>query len=248
MPDRIDESELYRRSTATMLASWREYARGSSGARVESLGGASAGVFPEGPERAFYNNALFDLGLDAPSRQGAIEAVSRVYESNGITDYRAWVHESDAAMRADLEKRGFTLRETTKVMAMRLDEASLPSSPPAASPASWEEYLRILEVPEGLLAGADAAAFHVLVAGDPSDPAATAMAFEHQGDCGIFNVFTREAARRRGYGTAVTAGLLIEASERGCTTASLQSTPIAEHIYAQLGFRDLGRFLEYGAG
>jgi len=28
-------------------------------------------------------------------------------------------------------------------------------------------------------------------------------------------------------------------------TASLQSTPMAERVYAAIGFRDLGRFLEY---
>jgi predicted GNAT family acetyltransferase len=26
---------------------------------------------------------------------------------------------------------------------------------------------------------------------------------------------------------------------------SLQSTPIAEHVYASIGFRDLGRIVEY---
>jgi predicted GNAT family acetyltransferase len=30
--------------------------------------------------------------------------------------------------------------------------------------------------------------------------------------------------------------------------ASLQSTPMAERVYAAVGFRDLGRFLEYVPG
>jgi hypothetical protein len=30
-----------------------------------------------------------------------------------------------------------------------------------------------------------------------------------------------------------------------CTPASLQSTPMAERVYAAIGFRHLGRFLEY---
>jgi hypothetical protein len=29
-------------------------------------------------------------------------------------------------------------------------------------------------------------------------------------------------------------------------TASLQSTPMAERVYAAVGFRDLGRILEFG--
>lgn len=32
---------------------------------------------------------------------------------------------------------------------------------------------------------------------------------------------------------------------RGCRAASLQSTPMAERVYASAGFRDLGRILEY---
>jgi hypothetical protein len=39
--------------------------------------------------------------------------------------------------------------------------------------------------------------------------------------------------------------LVHEAAERGCRTASLQSTAIAERVYAGVGFRDLGLILEY---
>jgi hypothetical protein len=39
-----------------------------------------------------------------------------------------------------------------------------------------------------------------------------------------------------------------EAAERGCRTASLQSTAMGEGIYAAVGFRDLGRILEYVPG
>jgi predicted GNAT family acetyltransferase len=35
------------------------------------------------------------------------------------------------------------------------------------------------------------------------------------------------------------------ARDRGGRTASLQSTPMAERVYAAVGFRDLGRILEY---
>ena len=71
------------------------------------------------------------------------------------------------------------------------------------------------------------------------------MAFDHGGDCGIYNVGTLERARRRGLGTALTALQLHDALARGCRTASLQSTQMAERVYAAVGFRDLGRILEY---
>jgi hypothetical protein len=48
--------------------------------------------------------------------------------------------------------------------------------------------------------------------------------------------------------TAVTAAQLYAARGRGCRTASLQSTPMAEGVYRSMGFRDLGRILEYAPG
>lgn len=58
-------------------------------------------------------------------------------------------------------------------------------------------------------------------------------------------VGTVAAARRQGLATALSAHAAAEARERGCTTVSLQSTEIADGVYARVGFRDFGRFDEY---
>jgi predicted GNAT family acetyltransferase len=71
------------------------------------------------------------------------------------------------------------------------------------------------------------------------------MSFDHERDCGIYNVWTLEHARKRGLGTALTAVHLHDALARGCRTASLQSTKMAERLYSAVGFRDLGRIIEY---
>jgi ribosomal protein S18 acetylase RimI-like enzyme len=91
----------------------------------------------------------------------------------------------------------------------------------------------------------DPSAFHVLVASLKGEPASTAIAFDLNGDCGIYNVGTLEPARRRGLASALTAIHLNDARARGCHSASLQSTAMAEGVYAAAGFRDLGRILEY---
>jgi len=98
---------------------------------------------------------------------------------------------------------------------------------------------------QAFVCGADHAAFHVLIARLGGENVATAMAFDRAGDCGIYNVTTLERARRRGLDTALTAVHLHDALARGCQTASLQSTGMAERVYAAVGFRDLGRILEY---
>ena len=74
----------------------------------------------------------------------------------------------------------------------------------------------------------------------------TGLVFELDDDCGICDIGSLEHARRRVLGTSAAALPAHAAAERGCGTASLQSTPIAEVIYAAVGFRDLGRILEYG--
>ncbi len=170
------------------------------------------------------------------------------YRSAGVDRYAAWVHESDEGMRAELSSRGYILEESTRAMGMSLGDVSLEAPEVELRPADWGEYLRILGVlgaPAGVLSGADPSAFHILVARIADENVATAMAFDHDGDCGVFNVGTLEAARRRGLGTAITARHLRDAVERGCSTASLQSTPMAERVYAAVGFRDLGRIHEY---
>jgi ribosomal protein S18 acetylase RimI-like enzyme len=241
----ITDSDLYARGAATLLASWEEYARGSSGAALLRQSGVAAAVFPDEPERAVYNNALLDRDLGAAERATAVEAMEAAYSSAAIERYAAWVHESDEGIRGELITRGYTLDETTRAMGMPLDDIALPRPELDMGPPDWLEYLRIVGVPAGFLSGADPTAFHILVARLGGENAATAMGFDHNGDCGVFNMGTLEAARRRGLGTALTARHVHDAAARGCSTASLQSTAMAERVYAAVGFRDLGRFLEY---
>ena len=239
------DADLYRRGGATVLASWAEYARGAIGASLHRHALVAAAVFPNEPERSVYNNALLERGLSARERREAVKAMEAAYANAGIDRFAAWVHESDRAMRRDLERRGYTLDTSTRAMGMALD-GILPPRPEIdlASP-DWSEHLRIVGVPADFLAAADPTVFHVLLARLDGETVATAMAFDFDGDCGICNVATLEHARRRGLGTTLTEVLLYDALARGCATASLQATPMAERLYAALGFRDLGRILEY---
>lgn len=242
------DRELFARGAATLLASWEAYTRGSEGASLRRLGGVSAAVFPSHPERAVYNNALLDRGLGGADRRAALDAMRSAYDAAGVGRYAAWVHESDGRMRAELAGRGYSVAESTRAMAMSL-ERILPADPGVdLGRVGWDEYveyLRIAGAPAGLLSGADPGAFHVLGARSARELVATAIAFDHRGDCGVFNMSTVETARRRGLGTALITRHLHDALGRGCSTATLQSTPIAERLYAAAGFRDLGRFVEY---
>ena len=243
------DADLYARGAATLIAAWKACARGSRGAAVIELPGVAAAVFPSGPERAIYNNALLERGLTAPARADALEAMEAAYASAGVTRFAAWTHESDGAMRDELEARGYVFAESTRAMGMPLgDLRLLPRAELELGPPSWSayvEYLQAFGLPRGLLSGVDPNAFHVLIARLEGRTAASALAFDHDGDCGVYNVSTLEWARRRGLGTALTVLTAHDAVARGCHTASLQATEAAERIYAAVGFRDLGRILEY---
>jgi GNAT superfamily N-acetyltransferase len=243
----MTDDDLYLRGAATLLASWEAYADGCTGAALVRLPGVAAAVFPSGPEGEVYNNALLDRGLGPTERAEAVDAMAAAYDAAGVDRYAAWVHESDDGLRAELSDRRFTVDESTRAMAAELDDLALEALDPdlEVSEPSWEQHVRVLGLPHGWLEGADPAVFHVVMARRAGEDVATAMAVDHDGDCGVFNVYTVESARRRGLGTALTRRLLLDARGRGCTTASLQSSGIAEGVYAAVGFRDLGRFLEF---
>jgi ribosomal protein S18 acetylase RimI-like enzyme len=168
-----------------------------------------------------------------------------VYAEAGVARFAAWVHESDEPMRAELERRGYTLDTTTRAMGMALDDIAVPRPQIPLRPARWLEYLTMERLPLDFLATADHAAFHLLAARADGELVAAALAYDFDGDCGIYNLGTVEKARRRGLGTALTAAQVHDARARGCRTASVQSTEMAERVYAAVGFRDLGRILEY---
>lgn len=242
---RISARELYSRGTRTLVASWEAYAAGSDGAAVIRSRGVAMAVFPNGPARAVYNNTLLERDLGPTERAGALDAMEDAYASAAVARFAAWVHESDEALRADVAARGYVLDTATRAMGMALADVRVPPTGFELAPADLVTHARVGELPGGLLDAVDSRAFHVLVAGLDGESVSTGIAFDRDGDCGIYNVGTLQRARRRGLGTAVTARLALDGFRRGCRTASLQSTEMAERVYGTLGFRDLGRILEY---
>jgi ribosomal protein S18 acetylase RimI-like enzyme len=128
---------------------------------------------------------------------------------------------------------------------MRLADVTRPRPALELAAADWREHLRLIGVAPDLLSGLDPATLQLVVARRGGENVGTGFGFDHDGDCGIYNVGTLEHARRQGVGSAVTSVLVHDAIGRGCRTASLQSTPMAERMYAAAGFRDLGRIIEY---
>jgi ribosomal protein S18 acetylase RimI-like enzyme len=239
------EVALYDRGMQTLIASWTEYARGVSSAAVLRFSGVAVAVFPAPPEREFYNNALLDRGLATAGYIDAVDATEATYAAARIAKFALWVHESDVAAGRHLERRGYAIDTVTRAMGMRLDGIRIPRPAIDFGAPDWSEYVRIMGLGPDYLRAADRDAQHILIARSGGVNIAAAMAFDSDDDCGIYNVGTLEACRRRGFGTALTAAHLHDALDRGCRTASLQSTAMAQNVYAAVGFEDLGRIIEY---
>src|SRR5262249_56216095 len=100
-----------------------------------------------------------------------------------------------------LERRGYAIDTTSRVMGMALNHIRLPRPTIEFGPADWSEYLSFEGLSPDFLRAADHAAFHVLVARAEGVVVASALAFDFRGYCGIYNVGTAVRARRRGLGT-----------------------------------------------
>lgn len=235
--------ELFDRSVSTLVRSWGYLAAGSPGAEVIETDGAAIAVFVHEPDREFLNNTVLAPGV--ANLGVALDAVERVYAERGVERYAVWAHESDAAAARAIGARAYDYDSSTRAMAMRIaDLGQIDTSMLDLAEPSLEEFWHIAGV-GGLVPELSGDRAHFYVARFNGEDAATLMAFDHDGDCGIYMVGTVPAARGQGLATALSAHAAAEAGVRGCTTVSLQSTAMAEGVYARAGFRDLGRFDEY---
>ena len=154
-------------------------------------------MFPDQPERGVYNNAILERDLAAAARIDAIGELEAAYAAAGVTRFAAWVHESDAPI-VPSSSGGDT--------PSRLDtgDGHAARRPPRARPevalgsTDWDGYLRSSGCRPASSPKADRSAFHLLIARLDGENVATAMAFDHRRDSGIYNVWTLEHARRRG--------------------------------------------------
>jgi GNAT superfamily N-acetyltransferase len=245
------DKEILGRSVATLVESWAYLASGSPGAEVTRIEDGAIAAFPHPPDRDFLNNAV--LARRPADIAATVARVEVAYARVGVERFAIWVHESEPATAEELRGRGYRLDTSTRTMAMStadlaaFDSATLGLPTLEVIEPGLKEFWAVDGL-DGLLPTLDPSAAHLYVARVDDEDVAMLMAFDHAGDCGIYMVGTVPGARRRGVATALSAHAVAAARDRGCTTASLQSTEMAERIYARVGFVDLGRWEEYVPG
>jgi GNAT superfamily N-acetyltransferase len=155
--------------------------------------------------------------------------------------------ESELAMVADLSRlvespapAGFELRRVTtpEALAQFAELSAANWSPPDAN------VIRYYALAERALLRPDAPQWLFLGMADGA-PVATAELTVSGALAGVYNISTRPSHRRRGIGTAMTLGPLLQARAAGSRQAVLQAAPDGVSIYRKLGFSPYGSFTEY---
>src|SRR3954447_9387512 len=195
----LNDDELYERSLSTLVGSWRYSATGSPGSEVIETAGAAIAVFVAAPERGILNNAVLARGLAGPAAGAAIDAVERAYAKRGIERFAVWVHEAERATAHAIVERGYRYDSYTRDMGMPLSElARVDTSALDLAEASIADYMRMNDLPAGLLPELSERGCHMYLARVDGEHAALLVARDYDGDCGIYSLGTRPAARRRG--------------------------------------------------
>lgn len=91
-------------------------------------------------------------------------------------------------------------------------------------------------------------ALHDVIAYMGPEPVAVASTFESLGVAGVYNVATMPKHRGNGYGETVTWAAIQGATQRGCHTITLESTPMGFGVYRRMGFEVVSRYACYTNG
>lgn len=217
------------------------------GSRVERPHGTVlAAVTPEAPERSLPNSVVYE---DPGDVLAALPALCEVYATAGVRAWTVWVRPGDEALGAELAARGHDFDGQPMLMAARIDELDLASAPPLRAVAvdDWGVVGELNDLAYGVsglreaFARYDGRDTRGWLALDGERPLATVAVLEHGGDAFVVFVATLPEARGRGLCRGLMAHALREAAARGCTTTTLEGSPMGAPVYARMGYRELGR-------
>jgi ribosomal protein S18 acetylase RimI-like enzyme len=145
------------------------------------------------------------------------------------------LHPVDVARPADLEP-GFEIRRVTDETGLD-DHRRTATAGFGADPSVAEAMIKIglLERPEC-----------VLYVGYLNDlPVTSGLGWRTNRTIGVYNIATIPAARRHGFGEAMTAQVLADGKAAGCDVGALQASSMGRPIYQRMGFRMALRYIGY---
>ncbi len=210
--------------------------------------GIVASVVPATPERSIFNSVAYD---SAAALYNAHAELDRTYSNAGVRAWNVWVMPGDDAVAKFLETRGHTFDGAPVAMALDLNAATI-AAPTSLDWTHTSDYRAVASINRAAYGVAGPAFEEAMercvvpnatfyLARHDGKPACVLMTLDVNRDCGFYVVATLPHARGRRLAQQLMSVALAEARARGCTTASLQASPMGYPVYLKLGFRELGK-------
>ncbi len=212
----------------SLVGSWEALVVPHPSARVVRGDGFAGCRHPN----AVFNNAVVLV-------PHAVRSAQRLFDD--ADPFALWCRGDDIETAAALDSAGFRRDVTTHPMRCNLVDADLPvNSMPVLGDVDLARIAELNGLPGDVLVGVPGARGFAT-----SGFEAGLVLIEVGSDVNVSFVATRHDARRHGLAAAVTTAALRDALQLGSTTASLQATPMAEGLYAKLGFAPVARIQEW---
>lgn len=239
------------RQAESQRAFYRSLAGGAPRSRLaEPVEGAQATIVPAHPWLSIFNSVFY---RDVDALRAALPDLAQAYRESEVHAWTVWVPPGDQRAASLLSSAGHELDSTPMAMVAAMDELDLAprSELQIVSDLSWAEAAACNDRAHGVLAewtmasvfeSIDDQACRLYGVRDGDEVLSCLIAREDHGDCYFWFVATVPKARGRGLAAETVRAALRSAQKRGSTTASLESTSMAESLYQQIGFRSLGRY------
>ncbi len=248
--DRRHEAAAVDRS---FIATFMALTGGVDGALVRTIGSVpvAATMLP----LAFFNAAFVTEPLPAGARD--LESAVALFRELGVP---FTVHlRTDLGPTTRTAAEGLGLAWTGTLPGMAMSPGRAPEPPGALSIRRATDEARLADhravaaagfgmppdmverlLPPSLLANPDVRAY---IGTENGFPVAASLAVRTDEILGIYNVATIEAARGRGYGTAMTWGAIADAAP-GVEVVILQASALGRPLYERMGFRTVVEYEE----
>ena len=247
---RMNDQLWCQRQAGSQRAFYRALASGSPGASLIELDGVQATLVPVREWFSIFNSVLY---ANPASLERHHTQLATAYADAGIRAWTVWVPPTDSETGAMLKDLGHQLDSTPMLFAADIQSLDLePVIDLDLDPdASWQLVAEINDHAHGVpqpwsmqavFETMHDPASHLHIARADGAPASALIAREHEADCYFWFVATVPAARGRGIASELMRHALRQAHQRGCTTTTLESTKMAETLYANLGYQPLGRY------
>jgi GNAT superfamily N-acetyltransferase len=254
----MDAYDLARLEHENMVESIALASANATGALIRRVAGVA--LILSGLPIRLFNQVIVER--DDAARDAVADAVAtaRARGDHFMVNLRA---QTDDALTPLMGELGLvSLPERTPGMALY----PIPADDPNASRAGHaivrvtdeqgvEDHIRSavagFEMPESVLRGVVGAAtleqpgVALYVGYTDDEPVSTGLGVRTGRTIGVYNISTIPAARRRGYGAAMSRRVASDGAAAGCDVAVLQSSEMGYPVYERIGYRTVVEYVGY---